>query len=190
MSATASSGRVVVAAVGNEFRRDDGVGGVVLEQARPELSGLGVRSHGSLCSPVELLGAWDGADLAVVVDASRGEEAPGAVRTTELDAGAAERPTRGGQRRGTHGIDLVDAFRLALVGGTAPARLALVTVEGRDFTPGSGLSPEVQRAVGVAADVVVALVRDTRTGCRRAGERSCVRRGTAPEHVECLLHII
>ena len=166
MSATGSGG-IVVAAVGNEFRRDDGVGGAVLERAGPRLSGDEVRSLGRLRSPVELLGAWDGADLAVVVDASRGEEAPGTVRTTELDAGAAERPTPGGQRRGTHGIDLVDAFRLALVGGTAPARLALVTVEGWDFTPGAGLSPEVRRAVGAAADVVVALVRGTRTDCVR-----------------------
>ena len=154
----AASGRVVVAAVGNEFRRDDGVGGAVLEQARPALSGAEVWSLGSLCSPLELLGAWDRADLAVVVDASRGEEPPGAVRTTELDAGTVARATHVGVRRGTHGIDIVDTFRLALAVGTAPARLALVTVEGRDFAPGLGLSPEVRRAVSAAAEVVVGLL--------------------------------
>ena len=71
-----------MAAVGCEFRRDDGVGPAVLARVRGALGDA--EMLGPLTSPLQLLGAWDGAGLAVVVDAVRGGDAPGTVRVVEL----------------------------------------------------------------------------------------------------------
>ena len=61
--------RVVVASLGNEYRRDDGAGQVVaagLVDRAP-----GVVNVGPRVDPLDLLGCWDDADLAIVIDATR-----------------------------------------------------------------------------------------------------------------------
>jgi hydrogenase maturation protease len=145
--------RVVVAAVGNELRRDDGVGAAVLTHLGARLEGAAVLPP--LPSPLGLLGAWDGASLAVVIDAAWGSDVdPGAVTVTELgsDAGRGRRASVT-----THGYGVADALRLARALGTAPDRVVVVAVAGEDFGLGSGLSPSVAHAVGKAARVVEGL---------------------------------
>ena len=104
--------RVVVAAVGCEFRRDDGAGPAVLDRVSGELGDAEIL--GPLTSPLQLLGAWDGAGLAVIVDAVRGGSEPGTVRVVELGAGSpADESGSPGQRSSSHGFGVVDAFRLS-----------------------------------------------------------------------------
>lgn len=146
----ASRGRPVVIAVGNEFRRDDGVGPVVLAALRQrplpdvELS----LSDGE---PVQLLELWAGAPLAVVVDAVLCEPStPGLVHrstlTTPLVATAAS----------THGLGIPDAVRLAEVLERAPQRLVVLAVEAADLGFGTGLSEPVAQAVPGVVDAVLA----------------------------------
>jgi len=145
--------RVVVAAVGCEVRRDDGAGPAVLAQLRGKAAS--VELLGPLASPLDLLGAWDGADLAVVVDAVRADGHPGAVHVVELGPeGAPGGSAPPGHRASSHGLGVVEALRLSRVLGTAPERVVLVGVAGRDFGPGIGLSPPVTDAVALAADLV------------------------------------
>ncbi len=148
---------VVVAAIGCAFRRDDGVGPAVLGRAQADLDG--VAEIGMLAAPLDLLGRWDGAALAVVVDALRGGE-PGTVHVVDLVT-APSRPTPGVRAPGvsSHGLGVVEAFRLADVLGTAPRRVVLVGVAGADFGAGPGLSPSVAAAVDAAAAVVVEVVQ-------------------------------
>ncbi len=148
---------VVVAAIGCAFRRDDGVGPAVLGRAQADLDG--VAEIGLLAAPLDLLGRWDGAALAVVVDALRGGE-PGTVHVVELVT-APSRPPPGVRAPGvsSHGLGVVEAVRLAHVLGTAPRRVVLVGVAGADFGAGPGLSPRVAAAVDAAAAVVVEVVR-------------------------------
>ena len=148
---------IVVAAIGCEFRRDDGVGPAVLGRAQADLDG--VAEIGTLTAPLDLLGHWDGAALAVVVDALRGGE-PGTVHVVEL-VGAPSPRTLGVRAPGvsSHGLGAVEAFRLAHVLGTAPVRVVLVGVAGADFGAGLGLSPCVAAAVDAAAGAVVEVVR-------------------------------
>lgn len=82
--------RIVVAGIGSEYRRDDGAGPAVAAQVA-DLVG-GVTDLGTIADPLDLLGLWDGADLAVVVDAVRSGAKPGTVRLVELDI--ASRPDR------------------------------------------------------------------------------------------------
>jgi hydrogenase maturation protease len=141
----------VVIAVGNEYRRDDGVGPAVLcelaRQALPEGVGL-VLSDGE---PTQLFDAWAGLPLAVVVDAVLCEpSAPGRVHRTTLTgalvAGASS----------THGLGIPEAVQLAEALDRAPRRLVVYAVEAADLGFGVGLSDDVARAVPAVVDAVVA----------------------------------
>src|SRR4051812_7497360 len=106
---------MIVIGVGNPYRSDDGVGPYVVER---------LRAHGipdnllaeSLGETTELIDLWDGADVAIVVDAVRCDPAhPGRVhRLTVCDP-------PGERSRAAHGLDLGEAVELARVLGRMPA---------------------------------------------------------------------
>jgi hydrogenase maturation protease len=156
--------------MGTEWRRDDGVGLAVARRVS-ELKQLGssvdCRVVAPLADPLDLLGYWEGAALAVVVDATRSDLVPGTISRIEL--GGSEPQEGAGSdshsgpalgRSSTHGIGLVGALRLARVVNQAPARTVVVGVEGEDFGQGSGLSPSVAASVDKAAVCVLELVEE------------------------------
>ena len=149
--------RVVIAAVGSEFRRDDAAGAVVLDRLAGRVAGAELL--GAFASPLQLLGTWDGADLAIVVDAVTMEGAPGGVRVMELDLTSPPEPCDPTATPGSHGLGVIDVLRIARALGTAPARVTLVGIAGEDFGHGAGLTPSVRRGVARAADLVVELAR-------------------------------
>ena len=147
------TGRVVIASLGNEYRRDDGAGQVVASAAAGRLPD--VHDIGPQVDPLGLLGRWDGADLAIVVDATGAAGNPGAVRVVDL--------AEGGDSPGatsTHGISLSGVWRLARAVGSAPARVVVVGIEGEDFGKGPGLSAQVSAAVPHAVRKVVELIEE------------------------------
>ena len=162
--------RTVVAGIGNEYRRDDGAGVEVARQVASRAPGT--VDVGPLGEPLDLLGRWDGADLAVVVDSVRSGAPAGTVRAVEVGGGPGPDATTGagvaapgtGSPTSTHGIGLVGVLRLARAVGSAPRRLVLVGIEGDDFGSGTGLSPAVARAVPEAVGAVLAVI---------AGDGSC-----------------
>jgi hydrogenase maturation protease len=135
---TGPDGTTIVIGVGNEFRRDDGAGPRVIDR----LGNLaGVRM--AICDgePARLIGLWEDADLAVVVDAVRGEQ-PGRLHELDLDTV--------GRHRGSsssHALGLEAAVELAQALDRLPARLVILAVEGADFNLGLGLSPPVAAAL-------------------------------------------
>jgi hydrogenase maturation protease len=147
---------VVVAGLGNEYRRDDGVGPVVA--ARTTERARTVRDIGPLVDPLDLLGRWDGADLAIVIDAVHSDAAPGTVRVVDLKA-----PNAGHAATSTHGISLSGVLRLAQAIGRAPVRVIVVGIEGEDFGRGTGLSPAVGAAVELAVKEVVDLIEEVQS---------------------------
>lgn len=164
------SGPAVVAGVGSEYRHDDAVGALV---SRAASRALGVRDVGPAVDPLDLLGRWDHARLAVIVDAVRSGADPGTVQI--MDLGAAAYPSRSGGSdtsgdtpgRGrrtaatsTHGVDVLGVLRLARAVGRAPDRVVLVGIEGEDFSHGIGLSPRVSRALPDAVRQVVSLLQE------------------------------
>ncbi len=154
--------RVVVAGLGNAYRRDDGAGPAIAAEVSGQLTDeAGVELVGPLGDPLDLLGLWDGADLAVVIDAVGPDAVPGAVHVEEVAA----RPAGGGVPKpvsSTHGIDLAGVLRLAAAVGRAPARVVVVGIAGADFGRGEGLSPAVQAAVPEAARRAVEVIRGSR----------------------------
>ena len=145
--------RVVVAGVGSEFRHDDGAGPVVARRTAAEAPAT--RDIGPIVDPLDLLGRWDDADLAVVIDAVCSGARPGTVCVVDLATlGPGPGPTS------THGIGLSGVLRLAQAVDKAPARVVVVGIEGDDFGRGVGLSPAVEAAIPVAVRRVVDLIKE------------------------------
>jgi len=147
--------RVVVAGVGSEYRRDDGAGPAVA--ARTVEEAPATHDIGPVVDPLDLLGRWDRADLAIVIDAMRSGAAPGTVRVLEL-TGTAENSSPG--VTSTHGISLSGVLRLAHAIDQAPSRVIVVGIEGDDFGRGLGLSPAVDAAIPLAVRTVVDLIKE------------------------------
>jgi hydrogenase maturation protease len=149
---------VVVLAMGNEYRRDDGAGVAVTDLVAERLAdgegaGGDATVSGPFGDPLDLLGEWDGATLAVVVDAVRTGAAPGTVTVVELGDHTSERPTGS-----THTVGVAAALRLARAVDRAPRRVVAVGIEGEDFGDGIGLSDAVASSVEEAASRVLDVV--------------------------------
>ena len=137
-----SSARAAVIGVGNEFRRDDGIGpAVVGDLERYQLSGVSLTVADG--EPAQLLDAWSDVPVAIVVDAVLCEPStPGRIHRTTLDA-----PLGAATVSSTHGLGIPDAVRLAEALDRAPGRLVVYAVEAADLGFGVGLSAEAARAV-------------------------------------------
>jgi hydrogenase maturation protease len=145
-----------VIGVGNSWAGDDAAGVLVVQALRDRLPGAvaAVTHEGE---PTALLDLWDGARLAVVVDAVEGAGPPGTVHT--FDATDAPLPASI-EGRSTHAVTLAQAVELARSLGRLPARLVVVGIEGRRFEAGAAPLPEVAGAVEAAARRVLALLRE------------------------------
>jgi hydrogenase maturation protease len=112
---------------------------------------------------LDLLGLWDGVDLAIVADAARSGADPGTILLTDLGGGdAPSGQAAHASATSTHGIGLVGVLRLARVVGQAPKRVVAVSVEGADFAQGSGFSPGVAEALDAAASRAVEMIEEIR----------------------------
>jgi hydrogenase maturation protease len=147
------SRRVLVAGLGNEYRSDDGAGPAVAAYVSNAVSGVDSKVIGE---PLDLIGAWDDADLAVVVDATRSGAPTGTVQIVDLGGGEDVDSSAGPVS--SHGMDLPRVLRLARAMGHAPRRVVIVGIEGENFADGVGLCPAVQQAVSEAGDLVLQVV--------------------------------
>ena len=145
---------IVVIGVGNAYRGDDAVGLAVAERLRGRLP-AGVTVLDCEQEPTRLLDAWEGADVALVVDAAASGAPPGTVH--RFDASGDGVPAHV-FRSSTHAFGVGDAVELARALGRLPERVVVYGIEGGDFTVGSGLSAPVaaavQRVVGELAEEV------------------------------------
>jgi hydrogenase maturation protease len=156
---TGSSGRRVVLGVGARSRHDDGVG----PQVVGELDGRvppEVELVEGVADPTELLDLWDGAELAIVVDAMVSGAPVGSV--LRLEGPELGRATTG-HATSSHGLSVRDAYELGRSLGRLPGRLLVYLVEAGDLAPGVGLSPAAARAADRVARSVEAELRRPRS---------------------------
>jgi hydrogenase maturation protease len=141
----------VVIGIGNNFRRDDGVG-LAVAAAISEQALSGVRVLTGIEDPASLLDAWSGAALAVVVDgATTSQSMPGRIRRiTAADVASAIGMS-------SHRLDVAQVFALGQALGRVPEELVVFTVEAADVGHGVGLTPNV---AGAVPDVVTAVVAE------------------------------
>jgi hydrogenase maturation protease len=142
--------RVHVIGVGSGHG-DDAVGLAVAAvlAARPLPAGIVVRR----CErPLpDLIDALEGADAAVIVDASRTGAAPG--RVQRLAAGDLARP----RAASSHGLGVAQVLDLSRALGRAPGRVELVAVE--IAGAGEAPHPSLRAVVDAAADAVLGIAR-------------------------------
>jgi hydrogenase maturation protease len=153
--------RVVVIGVGNEFRRDDGIGPEVLSRLREHFGAApdaGAETTVQLVNsdgePTSMIEAWTGASLAVVVDAVVADPpAPG--RLHRFAVGRDE--AFGAHAVSSHGLGAEEAIGLAAELGRMPDHLVIHAVEAADVGYGVGLTAAVSAA---AAALTAAILRD------------------------------
>ena len=139
----------IVIGIGNDFRRNDGVGLAVAQQiAERDLPGVRVVS--GITEPAALLEAWSGASRAVVVDAVTGaNSAPGRIRRwtgPDLETTAVV---------SSHALGLAQTCALGQAFDRMPAVLVVFTVDVVDTNHGIGLTPAIEAAVPELVDLIV-----------------------------------
>ncbi len=157
--------RVALIGVGNPWRRDDGVAGVIVAAAGhrlPPAVAL-VEADGE---PSRLIDAWADADLAVVVDAVSSGATPG---TIHVWRGVGE-IARSAASTGTHALGLAEAIALGRALHRLPRTLVIVGVEVADISPGQGLSPKVAAAVDDAVAMIVEVIQAGSKATSSTGE--------------------
>jgi hydrogenase maturation protease len=146
--------KVLVVAIGNPDRADDGVGALVAAELAGRLPpdvALTTRS-GDILSLME---DWAGFDAVVCIDAVAPMERPG--RVFRIDAGAGELP-HDLSFASSHAFGLAEAIALADALKSLPGTVIVYAVEGASFDGGAEMTPEVGAAAAEVADRVVAEV--------------------------------
>ncbi|TXI51250.1 MAG: hydrogenase maturation protease [Mycobacterium sp.] len=139
----------VVIGLGNDHRRDDGIGPAVAAALAADCP-PGVRVLTCAVEPAAILDAWEGAELAVLIDAVRGSDAvPGRIRRCAIDELADPGVLS------SHGLNLSQTYELARVLDRAPQRVVVIGVDAADTGYGAGLSAEVAQAVPEATALVL-----------------------------------
>lgn len=153
---------VLVIAVGNAWRGDDGLG----PELAARLRRLALRGVHVVDAPGDpgLIDAWSPDDHVILLDAvSSG--APGGTIISR-DAVGAPLP-RAWFRASSHNIGVADAVELARALGRLPRTLVFIGIEAASLSAGVGLSPAVRQALSPALALVRAELRQIRRRARR-----------------------
>lgn len=147
-------GETVVIGVGNEYRRDDGVGPLVLSLLEGRLPPGARLARCPDGEPGDLVSTWENAERVIIVDAIRvpGGHA-GRVHRVVVGADPVFAPETTG---GTHGLGLGTAVEFARALDRLPRTLIVYAVEGGHYGMGAGVGPEVARAAEEVASGIIA----------------------------------
>ena len=145
----------LVIGIGNDFRRDDRAGLAVARGLRhlsiPKIEIAEASGEGT-----QLMDLWEGKESVILVDATLSGGSPGSIRRFEANLEAL--PARS-FRYSTHAFSLGEAIEMARALGKLPGQVTVYGIEGKDFSPGEGLSPEVASSVDkLIAEISVILV--------------------------------
>jgi hydrogenase maturation protease len=147
----------LIAGIGNAWLGDDGFGGEVVKrlEARELPRGTVVFDFGTggLDLAYEVMRGYD---ALVLVDVSRQGGEPGTLYVMEALEEEVEAGIEDGQVLNPHGMDPQTVLRFVKTLGAWPGKVLVVACEPTSVGEmGIGLSDEVERAVGGAADLVV-----------------------------------
>ncbi len=147
---------IVIIGIGNEFRRDDGVGLEVARRLR-ETAPSGARVICGVGDEYALISAWQGCGRAYVIDCSVSGAAPGTIH--QFDGRGGPIPGEILSSCSTHALDLAKAVELSRVLGGLPGELTVFAIEGSDFSHGSGLTTAVEAAASKVAGLIARACR-------------------------------
>lgn len=138
--------------IGNRFRRDDGAALVLADRLRTlALPGLTIME--ATDDVIRLVDAWKDYDHVIVADAVVTGEQTGTLHRREPLACPLPRHWFGVS---SHQLGIVEAIELGRAMKRLPPRMAFIGLEARDFGQGEGLTPAVEQALTIAAEVIKA----------------------------------
>ncbi len=144
---------VIIIGQGNEFRGDDGVGPEVIRR----LKALQLKTKARvklIPGPLDIakiIELWDGAKLAIFIDAAISEYPPGTIHS--FSPLVTPMPEELQIQSTTHDTPAVTkAVELGRALGRLPKELIVYCIEGRDFSPKTEMTPEVKKAVGAVIE--------------------------------------
>ena len=146
---------LLVIGIGNEYRRDDAVGLIVVRRLREknldhvkilEISGEGAA----------LIEARKNAKRVILIDAVQSGAQPGTI--FRFEAHQQPIPTKF-FRYSTHAFSVAEAIELARTLGGLPPKLIVYGIEGKNFEVGMGLSSEVEQAAHSVCEQVLQELR-------------------------------
>ncbi len=156
-------GDTVIIGIGDERRRDDGVGPAVARVLREGSLPRGVRVQEAR-EGLDLTAELEGVGRAIIIAAAKLGAPPGSIHVlSSTDAEA-----RADYLSAPETMTLIDALEMAALIGAAPEVL-IVGIEPAEIVPGHTLSRDVKRSVRAAAEVVLELAGDE--GAWRTGGR-------------------
>ena len=147
------SADVLVIDIGNDFRRDDGVGlAAAAEIANRGL--FGVHAISTIGEPGSILEGWAGVPLAVAVDSTMGE---GSIpdRNRRWTPGDAAEPNV----VSSHAMGLAQTHALGQALGQVPQKLLVFTVDVADVSHGVTLTPAVAAEPTAVEAILAELAR-------------------------------
>ena len=141
---------VLVMAVGNILRRDDGFADAVLKALEGEALPDGVELFDAGTSIIELMDVFQHRDKLIVIDAIDGGGSPGTLyrfRPQEIDSEAVA-------LHDIHQVGLLEALKLGELIDCTPREAVLIGVQPKELGFGIGLSPELVDAVPKAVELI------------------------------------
>lgn len=149
--------RTLVVSIGNRYMHDDGAGGAVLHELEDRGFCADLIDLGTDLFKLSIYG--EGYDDIIIIDSLRGGGDPGEVRTFSGDELTRSLDAR---IRSAHLIGSVEALELlrAAKPSLQKVRFHLVGIVVSDISTGEGLSTDVARSVGAAADMVELLLKE------------------------------
>ena len=135
--------KILVIGIGNAFRSDDSVGLIVARTLKqlvpPAVTILEQSGEGAA-----LMDAWQGAEKVILVDAAASGAEPGTIH--RFEAGSQPIPAQF-FNYSTHAFSVAEAVEMARQLDQLPPALIVYGIEGRSFSYGQDLSPEVEQAI-------------------------------------------
>ena len=142
--------KALVVGIGNDLRGDDDAGLAVARVMKSEQP-AGVTILEINNDVTTLLDHLPGFDVAMIVDTTQSGSPPGTIH--RFDASTTPLPeTR--SMRSTHGMTVGSILELARLQQQLPKRVLVYGIEGKQFIHGSSLTPEVEKAVRIVAQMV------------------------------------
>jgi hydrogenase maturation protease len=134
---------ILVIGIGNTYRSDDAAG-ILVARAIGELGLPGVRAVEAVGEGAALMEAWKDARIVFVIDAVSSNSPPGMVH--RLDAVNTRIPSEF-FHYSTHAFSIAEAVELARALGQLPPRMVIYGIEGKEFSAGTSVSPEVRKGI-------------------------------------------
>lgn len=156
--ATSRTRQILVLGLGNILLSDEGAGVHVVKQladAHPGVPDVEFMDGGTLS--FTLADAIVTTDSLIVVDTAALGADPGAVQVFEGDA--MDHFVSTGPKSSVHEVSLSDLLAIAALEGLLPQRRALVGIQPQDFDWGDSPTEAVARALPIACERVMELVR-------------------------------